>query len=145
VSAISQVHFGAVDEMSSQQFMTSINHKVLPQVNLVLEGFDYVNHGGSFTVASGVINRDPILGGSCAAAANGALDDFVAGAATNMPHGIRIHTVSPEVLESCREAYDGFFPFHVHLSNEAVGLDYRKAVEGCLKGQIIVEEYWRQK
>lgn len=39
VSAISQVHFAAVDEMSSQQFMTSINRKVLPQVSLVLEGF----------------------------------------------------------------------------------------------------------
>jgi NAD(P)-dependent dehydrogenase (short-subunit alcohol dehydrogenase family) len=140
VSAIGQVHFGAVDEMSSEQFMTGINHKVLPQVNLVLEGFDYVNDGGSFTVTSGVANRDPIRGGSCAAAVNGALDGFVAGAAVDMPRGIRINAVSPDVLESCREAYDGFFPGHVHVSNEAVGLAYSKAVEGCLSGQIIIVE-----
>jgi NAD(P)-dependent dehydrogenase (short-subunit alcohol dehydrogenase family) len=140
VSAVGQVHFGPVHEMSSEQFMTGINRKVLPQVNLVLEGFDYVNDDGSFTVTSGVTNRDPIRGGSCAAAANGALDGFVTGAAVDMPRGIRINAVSPEVLEACREAYDGFFPGHVHVSNEAVGLAFCKAVEGCLSGQVITVE-----
>ena len=114
--------------------------RTLPQVNLVLQGFDYVSDGGSFTVTSGVANRDPIRGGSCAAAANGALDGFVTGAAVDMPRGIRINAVSPEVLESCRSAYDGFFPGHVHVSDEAVGLAYSKAVEGCLSRQIIIVE-----
>ena len=140
VSAIGQVHFGAVHEMTSEQFMKGINQKVLPQVNLVLEGFDYVNDGGSFTVTSGVLNRDPIRGGSCAAAANGALDGFVRGAAVDMPRGIRINAVSPEVLEVCRAKYDGCFPGHEHVSNEAVGLAYSKAVEGCLSGQIFIVE-----
>lgn len=49
VSAVGHGHFGAVDEMTSEQFMKGINHKVLPQVNLVLEGFAYINDGGSFT------------------------------------------------------------------------------------------------
>jgi NAD(P)-dependent dehydrogenase (short-subunit alcohol dehydrogenase family) len=140
VSAVGQVHFGTVDEMTGEQFMKGMNQKVLPQVNLVLEGFDYVIDGGSFTVTSGVTNRDPIRGGSGAAAANGALDGFVTGAAVDMPRGIRINAVSPEVLEVCREAYDGFFPGHVHVSNEAVGLAFSKAVEGCLSGQIIIVE-----
>jgi len=140
VCAVGQVHFGPVDEMSSEQFMTGINRKLLPQVNLVLEGFDFVNDGGSFTITSGVTNRDPIRGGTGAAAANGALDGFVVGAAVDMPRGIRINAVSPEVLESCRDAYDGFFPGHVHVSNEAVGLAYCKAVEGCLNGQILIVE-----
>ena len=140
VSAVGQVHFGPVDEMSSEQFMMGINQKLLPQVNLVLEGFDFVNDGGSFTVTSGVTNRDPIRGGTGAATANGALDGFVVGAAVDMPRGIRINAVSPEVLEVCREAYDGFFPGHVHVSNEAVGLAFSKAVEGCMSGQIIIVE-----
>ncbi len=138
VSAIGHVHFGAVHEMTSEQFMTGIHRKVLPQVNLVLEGFDYVNDGGSFTVTSGVLNRDPIRGGSCAAAANGALDGFVRGAAVDMPRGIRINAVSPEVLEVCRAKYDGFFQGHAHVSNDAVGLADSKAVEGCLSGQIFI-------
>lgn len=138
VSAVGHGHFGVVHEMTSEQFMRGINHKVLPQVNLVLEGFDYLNDGGSFTLTSGVLNRDPIPGGSSAAAANGALDGFVLGAAVDMPRGIRINAVSPEVLEVSREKYDGFFRGHVHVSNEAVGLAYSKAVEGCLTGQVFI-------
>ena len=138
VSAVGHGHFGAVHEMNTEQFLKGINHKVLPQVNLVLEGFDYVNDGGSFTITSGVLNRDPIPGGSCAAAANGALDGFVLGAAVDMPRGIRINAVSPEVLEVSRQKYDGFFRGHVHVSNEAVGLAYSKAVEGCLNGQVFI-------
>ena len=138
VSAVGHGHFGKVHEMSSDQFMQGINHKVLPQVNLVLEGFAYMNDGGSFTLTSGVLNRDPIPGGSCSAAANGALDGFVLGAAVDMPRGIRINAVSPEVLEASRKKYEGFFPGHVHVSNEAVGLAYSKAVEGCLTGQVFI-------
>jgi NAD(P)-dependent dehydrogenase (short-subunit alcohol dehydrogenase family) len=138
VSAVGHVHFGPVDQMTGGRFMESIQGKALPQVNLVLEGFDFVNDGGSFTLTSGVTNRDPIRGGSCAAAANGALDGFVRGAAVDMPRGIRINAVSPEVLEACREQYDGFFPGHVHVSNEAVGLAFSKAVEGCLSGQVLI-------
>lgn len=140
VSAVGHGHFGVVHEMTSEQFMKGINHKVLPQVNLVLEGFEYMNDGGSFTLTSGVLNRDPIPGGSCAAAANGALDGFVLGAAVDMPRGIRINAVSPEVLEVSREKYDGFFRGHVHVSNDAVGLAYSKAVEGCLTGQVFIVE-----
>jgi len=140
VSAVGHGHFGAVHEMTSEQFMQGINHKLLPQVNLVLEGFEFINDGGSFTLTSGVLNRDPIPGGSCAAAANGALDGFVLGAAVDMPRGIRINVVSPEVLEVSRQRYEGFFPGHVHVTNEAVGLAYSKAVEGCLTGQVFIVE-----
>ncbi len=138
VSAVGHGHFGAVHEMTSEQFVKGIKHKVLPQVNLVLEGFDFINDGGSFTLTSGVLNRDPIPGGSCAAAANGALDGFVLGAAVDMPRGIRINAVSPEVLEVSRQKYDGFFRGHVHVSSADVGLAYSKAVEGCLTGQVFI-------
>ncbi|MCP5075210.1 MAG: short chain dehydrogenase [Rhodobacteraceae bacterium] len=140
VSTVGHGHFGPVDGMTSEEFLKGINHKVLPQVNLVLEGFDHINDGGSFTLTSGVLNRDPIRGGSCAAAANGALDGFVLGAAIDMPRGIRINTVSPEVLEVSRARYDGFFHGHNHVSGEAVGLAYCKAVEGCLNGQVFIVE-----
>ncbi len=138
MSAVGHGHFGVVHDMTSAQFMQGIHHKLLPQVNLVLEGFDYVNDGGSFTLTSGVLNRDPIPGGASAAAANGAIDGFVVGAAVDMPRGIRINAVSPEVLEVSREKYDGFFPGHVHVSNQAVGLAYSKAIEGCLNGQVLI-------
>ena len=140
ICTVGHVHFGPVDQLTPENFMGSLAGKAAPQVNLVLLGLPNVNDGGSFTLTSGVTNRDPIRGGSCAAAANGALDGFVVGAAVDMPRGIRINAVSPEVLESCREAYDGFFPGHRHVSDEEVGLAYSKAVEGCLSGQILIVE-----
>lgn len=99
-----------------------------------------MNNGGSFTLTSGVLNRDPIAGGACAAAANGALDGFVLGAAVDMPRGIRINAVSPEVLEVSRNKYEGFFPGHNHVSEEAVGLAFSKSVEGCLSGRVFIVE-----
>jgi len=140
VCAVGHVHFGPVHEMTTEQFMLGINGKLMPQINLVLTGFDYMNDGGSFTLTSGILNRDPIKGGTCAAAANGAIDGFVRGAAVEMPRGIRINAVSPEVLEVSRVKYDGFFRGHPHVSNEAVGLAYSKAVEGCLSGQVFIVE-----
>jgi NAD(P)-dependent dehydrogenase (short-subunit alcohol dehydrogenase family) len=100
VSAVGHVHFGPVHEMTGEQFMIGVHQKLLPQVNLVLEGINNVNDNGSFTLTSGVTNRDPIPGGSCAAAANGALDGFVKGAAVDMPRGIRINAVSPPEFDS---------------------------------------------
>ncbi len=138
VSVVGQVHFGAVADMSSDQFMVGINHKVLPQVNLVLEGIEYLNDGGSFTLTSGVLNRDPISGGSCAAAANGAIDGFIIAAAVDMPRGIRINAVSPGILQASADQYEGFFPGHEAVSSERVGLAYCKSVEGVVTGQVII-------
>jgi NAD(P)-dependent dehydrogenase (short-subunit alcohol dehydrogenase family) len=140
VSAVGHGHFGGVAEMSSDQFMKGITHKVLPQVNLVLVGIEHINDGGSFTLTSGVLNRDPIRGGASAAAANGALDGFVLGAAIEMPRGIRINAVSPGLLQVSVNRYDGFFPGHEPVSSERVGLAYCKSVEGAITGQVIVVE-----
>ncbi len=138
VSAVGHGHFGAVADMSSEQFMKGINHKVLPQVNLVLLGIEHMNDGGSFTLTSGVLNRDPISGGSCAAAANGAIDGFVTAAAVDMPRGIRINTVSPGLLQVSVDRYEGFFPGHEPVSSERVGLAFCKSVEGVITGQVII-------
>ena len=140
VCAVGHGHFGPVGEMTSEQFMKGIDGKVMPQVNLVLMGFDHMNDGGSFTLTSGVLNRDPIRGGACAAAANGAIDGFVKGASVEMPRGIRINAVSPGVLEASRAKYDGFFHGYKHVSDEAVGLAFCKAVEGCVNGEVLIVE-----
>ncbi len=138
ISTVGHGHFGAVAEMSGEQFMMGINHKVLPQVNLVLEGIAHMNDGGSFTLTSGMLNRDPTRGGACAAAANGAIDGFIVGAAVDMPRGIRINAVSPGLLQVSVERYDGFFPGHEPVSSERVGLAYCKSVEGVVNGQVII-------
>ena len=138
VSAVGHGHFGPVSEMSGEQWMKGILYKALPQVNVVLEGMSHVNDGGSFTLTSGVLNRDPIAGGACGAAANGAIDSFVLGASVEMPRGIRINSVSAALLENSTERFDGFFPGHIPVSLDKVGMAYKKCVEGVINGQRVI-------
>ena len=140
ISAVGHGHFGPVQGMTEEQFMKGIYHKVLPQINLVLEGLAYLEDGGSFTLTSGILNRDPIKGGAAGAAANGAIDSFVLGAAVDMPRNIRINTVSATVLDVSAEKYDGFFPGHRPVSSVHVGLAYCKSLEGVITGQVIIVE-----
>ena len=137
VSAAGHVHFGPVATMTPTQFRKGLDDKLMGQINLVLIGLPHVNDGGSFTLTSGIIDRDPIRQGSNAAAVNGAIGGFVKGAAIEMPRGIRINAVSPGLLEESAQKYDGFFPGHEPVSSARVGLAYVKSVDGALTGQVI--------
>ena len=140
VSAAGSVHFGPLTEFTEEQFMLGLTNKVMGQVNLVLAGLDYVGDGGSFTLTSGVLDRDPVRMGTGAAAANGALGGFVTGAAIEMPRGLRINVVSPGLLEVSEKRYGSLFPGHERVSSERVGLAFAKSVEGALTGQVIIVE-----
>jgi NAD(P)-dependent dehydrogenase (short-subunit alcohol dehydrogenase family) len=99
VCCAGHVHFGPVSAMTPEQFRKGLDDKLMGQVNLVLLGMAHVNDGGSFTLTSGVLDRDPVRQGANAAAVNGAIGAFVKGAAIEMPRGIRINAVSPGLLE----------------------------------------------
>ncbi len=140
VSAAGNVHFGPLSEFTQDTFMLGLNDKVMGQVNLVLAGLDVLNDKGSFTLTSGVLDRDPIRMGAGAATANGALGGFVVGAALEMPRGLRINVVSPGILDVSVPRYGAWFPGHVPVPSDRVGLAYAKSVEGALTGQVIIVE-----
>jgi len=140
VTTAGNVHFGLLTEFTEDQFMLGLKDKVMGQINLVLEGIKYVNERGSFTLTTGVLNRDPILMGAGAATANGAIDGFVLGAAAEMPRGIRINAVSPGLLDTSEERYGAFFPGHERVASERVGLAYSKSVDGIGSGKVIIVE-----
>jgi NAD(P)-dependent dehydrogenase (short-subunit alcohol dehydrogenase family) len=137
VACAGHVHFGPVASMTPAQFRKGLDDKLMGQVNLVLLGMAHVNDGGSFTLTSGVLDRDPVRQGANAAAVNGAIGAFVKGAAIEMPRGIRINAVSPGLLEESAKKYEGFFPGHEPVSSARVGLAYAKSVDGALTGQVI--------
>ena len=137
VTCVGHVHFGPVASMTPEQFRKGLNDKLMGQVNLVLLGMNNINDNGSFTLTSGVLDRDPVRQGASAAAVNGAIGAFAKGAAVEMPRGLRINVVSPGLLEDSAVKYDGFFPGHEPVSAARVGLAYAKSVEGALTGQVI--------
>ena len=138
VATAGHTHFGPLNTMTPEQFRKGLNDKLMGQINLVLLGLSHVNDGGSFTLTSGVLDRDPIRAGANAAAVNGALGAFVKSAAIEMPRGLRINVVSPGLLEESVQKYDGFFPGHEPVSSARVGLAYAKSVEGAVTGQVII-------
>lgn len=135
-----EVHFGPLTDFTEETFMIGLKSKLMGQVNLVLQGIPHVADGGSFTLTSGVLDRDPIRQGTGAATANGALGGFVTGAAIEMPRGQRINVVSPGMLEVSAPRYGAFFPGHEPVSSHRVGLAYAKSVEGALTGKVIIVE-----
>ncbi|MGJ8628127.1 MAG: short chain dehydrogenase [Sulfitobacter sp.] len=140
VCTAGEVHFGALEEFTEETFMLGLRNKVMGQANLVFGGMDKLSNGGSFTLTSGVLDRDPIRMGAGAAAANGALGGFVVGAAIEMPRGLRINVVSPGVLEVSVPRYGAWFPGHDPVSSLRVGRAYAKSVEGAVTGQVIIVE-----
>jgi NAD(P)-dependent dehydrogenase (short-subunit alcohol dehydrogenase family) len=140
VCAAGHVHFGSLTQMTHDQFVSGLTDKLMGQVDLVLAGIARVADGGSFTLTSGVLDRDPIRGGTNASTVNAALAGFVTGAAIELPRGLRINVVSPGLLQVSAKKYEGFFPGHEPVSSERVGLAYAKSVEGAITGKVIIVE-----
>ncbi|MEL6977544.1 MAG: short chain dehydrogenase [Pseudomonadota bacterium] len=138
VSAAGGVHFSAFSDYTEEQFMLGLRYKVMGQINLVLAGLDQLQDGGSFTLTSGVLDRDPIKQGVGAATANGALGGFVKAAAIDLPRGLRINVVSPGLLEVSADRYGHLFPGHEHAPSDRVGRAYAKSVEGAMTGQVLI-------
>jgi NAD(P)-dependent dehydrogenase (short-subunit alcohol dehydrogenase family) len=138
VACAGHAYFGSLATMTQDQFMMGLKDKLMGQVNLVLLGTRFVNDRGSFTLTSGVLDRDPILKGVNGATVNAALKGFVTAAAVEIERGIRINVVSPGLLEASAKKYDGFFPGHEVVSSARVGLAYAKSVDGSVTGQVIV-------
>ena len=96
---------------------------------------EYVNDNGSFTLTTGIMMDDPVAQGASAAMANGGVKAFVKGASVEMPRGIRINSVSPNVLQESMHKYADFFPGFEAVPAKRVALAYSKSVEGVQTGQ----------
>lgn len=140
VSTAGNVHFAKLAEQSPETMLYGLQNKVMGQINLVLAGVHTVTAGGSFTLTSGVLDRDPIPMGTGAATANGALRGFVRGAAIEMPRQLRVNVVSPGLLDVSVPRYGAWFAGHEPVAAHRVGLAFAKSVEGALTGQEIIVE-----
>ncbi len=138
ICAVGGVHFGPLAELTTEQINLGLNSKLMGQVNLVLAGMKYINQPGSFTLTSGILSRDPIRFGACAAMVNGALDAFVKAAAIEMPGQMRINIVSPTVLTESMDKLGSYFRGYESVPAERVALAYSKSVEGAQTGCVYV-------
>ena len=134
-SCVGKVAFKPVAELTYEDYLMGLKDKALGQVELVRAGIEFLNDAGSFTLMTGVLARDPIPSGSVAALANGAIESFTLAAAIDLPRGIRINTVSPNVLVEATSYHASFPGFH-QVSAQSVADAYVKSILGKQTGQI---------
>jgi len=136
VATFGTVKFAPLAELDAEGYGVGLADKLRGQVNLVLIGRELINDGGSFTLTSGILSRDPVVGGSSASMVNGALEAWVQAAAIELPRGLRINCVSPGLLEETAVSFGAFFPGHIPVSAKRVAKAYAKSVEGRHTGRV---------
>lgn len=136
VSTAGSVRFAPFAELDASGYEVGLRDKLMGQVNLVLIGRDSISDGGSFTLTTGVLDREPIVAGSSASMVNGAVNAFVTAAAIEMPRGQRINAVSPGVIQEAMEAYAPYFRGFESVPAARAALAYSKSVEGARTGIV---------
>ena len=136
VSAAGKVHFAPLAEMTADLFRVGLDDKLMGQVNLALIGRDHLNDGGSITLTGGILAEQFIRAGSSASMVNGALEAFVRAAAIELPRGLRINVVSPNVLAESMPGYAPFFRGFEPVTAARAALGYSRSVEGAETGQV---------
>lgn len=110
VCAAGPAKFGGFGELTEEDFYVGIRGKMMGQVNLVRIGQEYVKDNGSFTLTTGILADDPIVGSAAVSLVNGGVNSFVMAAALELPRGLRANVVCPTVVEDSAEAYADYFP-----------------------------------
>lgn len=136
IVASGSVPFAHLTELTHDDYLAAFTSKALSQIDVVRTALDHVRDGGSITLTSGVLAREPIATGAAAAAANGAVESFVITAAAEAPRGIRINAVSPNVLENS-PGYHSLFAGQRPVTDAEIARAYALAVEGLVTGRVI--------
>ncbi|WP_270621751.1 short chain dehydrogenase [Weissella viridescens] len=135
ISTAGQTTAKALFDMQPEDNMLSVQSKLLGQINLVIVGQHYLKDGGSFTLTTGIKKDDPIPGGTSAAMANGGVTAFVKSAAIDLPRGLRINAISPNVVDVSFEKLKSQFLGYTPVSITDVAEAFVKSVVGKQTGQ----------
>ena len=135
VSAAGAVPYKRLTDMTPGDYLSAYHGKVASQVELVRQGTSRVAARGSFTLITGVLSREPIVTGSAAALANGAVEAFVLAAALEIAPQ-RINAVSPTVVTESLDRYGDVFPGYPPVDLADVARAYVRSVEGAETGKV---------
>lgn len=122
-------------ELGDDDFQLSLSYKLMGQVNLVRLGMELVADGGSFTLTSGVLAREPMPGSAAISLVNAGLEGFGRAAALELPRGARVNVVSPPWVDETLRAMG--MQGVLGMPAERVALAYVESVEGRRTGEVI--------
>jgi NAD(P)-dependent dehydrogenase (short-subunit alcohol dehydrogenase family) len=135
-SAAGSVPWKPLADLTVGDVRDGFEGKVLSQVELVRQGLPIIADGGSYTLITGILARDPIPTGTVASLANGAIEAFVMAAAIELPRGQRINAVSPTVFEESLDVFGDYFPGFDAIPVSRAAAAYVRSIEGRQTGRI---------
>lgn len=134
ISTAGVANFGAFDELTEADYALALQNKLMGQINLVRFGLASINTGGSITLTSGVLSREPLPGSTVISMANGALESYVKAAVLELSSA-RLNVVAPvfvkETMAMMGMDTDG------GLSAADTAKAYVSAVTGNMTGQTL--------
>jgi len=135
VCVAGQAAFRPLLALTDADFALGITNKLMGQVNLVRLGIDTVTDGGSFTLTSGILSRQPMVGGASISMVNAGLEGFTRAAAMELPRGVRINVIAPGWVRETLVAMK--MDPSVGTPAALVAHTYVEAVEGRMTGQVL--------
>ncbi len=135
VSAAGEAKFGPLVDLTDDDFEVGLRNKLMGQVNLVRVGHEYIADGGSITLTTGVLSRQPMEGSAAISLVNAGVEGFMRGAALELGPDLRVNCVSPgwvaETLEQMgRDPSDG-------VPAADVAKAYVQSLNGSANGEVI--------
>ena len=137
VSCIGGTPFKTFEELTMDDFAVGLSTKCFSQLNLAKAAIPFLSENGSITLTSGIIGDEPIIAGSCAAAANGALNMCVSTLAAEYAGKLRINVVSPSIIENSVDHYGMLFDGFEPTSNESIIHAYRRTISAPITGRVM--------
>lgn len=136
VVSAGKLHFGPLAELTPEQLDIGLQDKLMGQVKVALEAQRHLADGGSITLTSGIVSDQPIRFGINATMVNSAVDGFVRAAAIELPRGLRINAVSPNVVVESMPAYGPYFLGFEPVPAARAAKAYSRSVDGLQTGQV---------
>lgn len=135
VSCAGDARFAPLDKLTDEDFLFTVNNKLLGQVNLVRSALAAVREGGSITITSGVLSKFPMVGSGAVSMVNAGLEGFTRVAALEATRGVRVNVVCPGWVKETMVKF-GMDPMPGKAAVD-VARAYVEAVEGSMNGQTI--------
>lgn len=130
--------FGALQDLTDEDYEFSFRNKVMGQIHLVRKGLERVRPGGSFTLTSGTLSVRPTPGTAAVAMAGAALEGWVRAAALDLEDRARVNVVSPGWVAESRAAA-GLDPAG-GIPVAELALAYLGLIEGDATGSVAIAE-----
>jgi NAD(P)-dependent dehydrogenase (short-subunit alcohol dehydrogenase family) len=98
ISTAGLANFAPLDALQDSDYQLALSNKLMGQINLVRIGKSFINQGGSITLTSGILSRQPMPGSAAISMVNGALESFAKAAALEIEN-FRVNIVAPSFVK----------------------------------------------